>query len=130
MARWTVLTSLILAIGIIAAAAPTRADADAARKTRTVSGRILEVGTVAPISSVQVVLRGERIGTMTAANGRFELPEVPEGATELVLRHPCYFVVQVVLPAAGDAVIALGLPFDESSLRRAGCGGLDARSPD
>ncbi len=50
MQRWKVLTSRILGIGIIAAAAPTRAAADAAPRTRTVSGRILMmVGTITPI---------------------------------------------------------------------------------
>ncbi len=80
--------------------------------------------------TVQVVVRGQRIGVATGADGRFKLPEVPEGALELVLRHPCCFPVQVSRPTTGDAAIALGLPFDEASLRRAGCGGLDARSPD
>ncbi len=130
MTPWKISSSFLLAIVIFAAATPPRADANGTRSARAISGRILQVGTVEPIPSVQVSIRGERIGVMTTATGRFELPEVPEGSAELVLRHPCYFPVQIALPATGDAVIAIGLPFDESSLQRAGCGGLGARSPD
>lgn len=130
MPRWTVLSPLLLAIGIIAAATPPRADANAPQRARIVSGRILQVGTVSPIPTVQVMIRGERIGVTTGADGRFALSEVPEGAVELVLRHPCYFPVQIALPATGDAAFAIGLPFDQRSLQRAGCGGLGARNPD
>jgi hypothetical protein len=130
MTRWKVLSPFVLAVVILAAATPPRADANTARRTRAISGRILQVGTAAPIASVQVMIRGERIGSMTATNGRFDLPDVPDGPAELVLRHPCYFPVYIALPAAGDATIAIGLPFDESSLKRAGCGGLGARRPD
>ena len=132
MPRFPVVDRLFLVIGIVALATPPLADATQGntRRARAVSGRVLQVGADTPIPSVQVLVRGERIGSRTGAQGRFTLADVPEGPVELVLRHPCYFPVQVTLPASGDVSIAIGLPYDQASTRRAGCGGLGARSPD
>ncbi len=130
MRRLLVVNSLTLTFGIIAAVLPHRAAATDARTFRAISGRVLQVGTTTPIPTVQVMVRGQRIGVPTDTHGRFALPDVPEGSVEIVLRHPCYFPVQVTMPAAGDAAIVIGLPFDQTSLKRAGCGGLGARNPD
>lgn len=130
MTRWILRIPFMLALGVIITAASPRANAPHTPATRVISGRVLQVESVTPIATVQVMVRGERIGVFTNVYGRFTLPDVPTGTVELVLRHPCYFPVHVALPATGDAVVAIGLPFDESSLRRAGCGGLGARSPD
>jgi hypothetical protein len=47
-----------------------------------------------------------------------------------VFKHPCYFTVQVTIPADSSVAVSIGLPFDQASLRRPGCGGLGARGPD
>ncbi len=127
-----VVSRMLLVIGIIALVSPPLADATqgGTGSTRAIAGRVLQVGVDTPIPGVQVRVRGERIGSSTGAQGRFALADVPAGPVELVLRHPCYFPVQVTLPATGDVSVAIGLPYDQASNRRAGCGGLDARKPD
>ncbi len=95
--------------------------------TRTVTGRVMDAGNMTGLSSVDVVASGHQIGVQTKSTGEFRLDDVPEGATRIALRHPCYFNVQVTIPTTGDVEMEIGLPFDRASLKRAGCGGLGAR---
>jgi hypothetical protein len=95
--------------------------------TRTVTGRVMDGGNMTGLSSVDVVASGHQIGAQTQSTGEFRLDNVPEGATRIALRHPCYFNVQVTIPTTGDVDMEIGLPFDRASLQRVGCGGLGAR---
>ncbi len=99
-------------------------------QTRVVSGQVLQVGSYTPITSVRAYVRGTRIGAVSTKHGRFILRDVPEGTTELVLRHPCYFPLQITIPASGQVSVSVGLPFDAAALARAGCGGAGARAAD
>ena len=94
---------------------------------RPVYGRVIDAGTGKPIESVPVIASGAQIGTVTKANGTFVLSNVPGDLTRIEFRHPCYFRVQVTIPENRDVEVEIGLPFDQSSLQRAGCGGLGAR---
>jgi hypothetical protein len=92
-----------------------------------VYGRIIDAGTGKTINSVPVIVAGEQIGTISKADGTFAMQGVPGEATRIEFRHPCYFPVFVAVPPDKSVEIEVGLPFDESSLRRPGCGGLGAR---
>jgi hypothetical protein len=87
----------------------------------------MDAGNMTGLPSVDVVASGHEIGVQTKSTGEFRLDNVPEGATQITLRHPCYFNVQVTIPTTGDVDMEIGLPFDRASLQRAGCAGLGAR---
>lgn len=95
---------------------------------RSVSGRVFDAGTGKPIESVPITVIGEAIGTLTNANGKFTMAAVPATRSRIEFRHPCYFAVQVNVSNDTDAEIEIGLPFDQSSLNRPGCGGLAERT--
>lgn len=128
MARraWALLSipCVLAAHSLAPAASPLRA------AVRSIHGRVVEVGGTAAVSEVQVSVAGISVGTKTSAKGTYELRDLPAGTTQLVFRHPCYFPVQITIPADGDIAVSIGLPFDQTSLRRAGCGGAGARKPD
>ena len=119
------IASFVLAALVVSGFAKARSSPQTA--TRTVIGRVIDAGTVQGLSSVNVMAPSQRIGTRTKANGDFRLSDVPEGVMRIELRHPCYYSVQVTIPAIGDVELEVGLPFDRASLQRAGCGGLGAR---
>jgi hypothetical protein len=98
-------------------------------QARTVYGRVTDAETGAPLETVSVVAVGTRTGAISTSNGTFVIRDVIAGATTVLVRHPCYLTVQVTIGSTDDVQLSLGLPFDESSLRRAGCGGLGARRP-
>jgi hypothetical protein len=97
-------------------------------RPRTSFGRVIDAGTGRPVEGVSIVVPSAGIGTKTGSNGVFRLNRVPSATTEIEFRHPCYFAVRVVVPVRADLEIDVGLPFDNASLQRAGCGGLGARS--
>jgi hypothetical protein len=97
---------------------------------RTVYGRVVQVDARTPVEGVAAYFSGIKVGMVTGKRGQYWLDSVPVGATELTFTHPCYFAVRVSIPAGGDVSVSIGLPFDQASLKRPGCGGLGARSPD
>ena len=95
--------------------------------TRTVSGRIVDAGTGKQLASVAVVAVGARVGSTSDASGTFAMTSVPSDVSKIDFRHPCFLPVQVTIAKDADVEIEIGLPFDQSSLQRPGCGGLGAR---
>ena len=118
---------LILGLALLATLG--LAPAAPARGGRAVHGRVTDAETGDPLASVSVVAVGTRAGAISTASGRFVIRDVDGGESTVLLRHPCYLPVRVTIPETGDVQLSLGMPFDESSLRRAGCGGLGARRP-
>lgn len=121
----TAIAGFVLGAIVVSGFATARSSSQTA--TRTVIGHVIDAGTVQGLSGVNVMAPRQRIGTRTTANGDFRLSDVPDGVTRIELRHPCYYSVQVTIPATGDVELEVGLPFDRASLQRAGCGGLGAR---
>ena len=119
---------LILAITLATTAAFTARIPPASSARRIVHGRVIDAGTGKPIASVPITVSGESLGTLTRANGTFAMAGVPGNRSRIEFTHPCYFPVYVIIPNDADADIEIGLPFDNSSLQRAGCGGLGARA--
>src|SRR5215204_2809600 len=107
------------AVGLPSPVPPTRA--------RSVSGHIIDAGTGKPVDGVAIVAMGAAIASTSSATGVFTLASVPADMQRVELRHPCYFRVQVTVPVNTDVEIEIGLPFDNASLQRPGCGGLGAR---
>jgi TonB-linked SusC/RagA family outer membrane protein len=70
----------------------------AAQAQRSLKGTVTDVETGAPIASASVHINGTALGTYTAADGRFTINGVPEGALTLEVRRIGY----------GPANIAVG----------------------
>lgn len=117
--RTALVTSTLVGIGVVATAS-----IPATQSTRVVHGRITKAGDSVSIAQVRVSIVGSATGVVTTNDGRFRLPNVDLGTRQLRVLHPCYFESFVTLPPSGDVIVNVGLPFDGSSLRRAGCGGL------
>ena len=95
---------------------------------RSVYGRVTDAGTSTSLAGVQAAVRGTRLASVTRTNGTFTVRAVPVDSVQLLFQHPCYLPVYVVMPPGGDVNVTIGLPYDETSRNRAGCGGLGARS--
>lgn len=95
---------------------------------RVVHGRVIDAGTGKPVERVPVMVVGDTVGTFTDVDGAFALSGVPSNRSRIEFRHSCYFPVQVAISNDADVEIEIGLPFDQASLRRSGCGGLGARA--
>lgn len=58
--------------------------------TGSVSGRLLDAGTGAPVDAAVVGLEGAERGTLTDSRGRFRISEVPAGVRGLAVEHVAY----------------------------------------
>lgn len=66
-------------------------------QTSTVTGRIVDQATGAPLATVNVFLAGTTIGTATDADGNFKIAGIPLGSHELVVSHIGYEMQQMPL---------------------------------
>lgn len=118
----------LLVIGCIAAAVFPRGTSSQISVSdvavRSVYGRVVKGGTTIPVPSVRAAVRLDTIGSVGNDSGVFVITGVPTGEQSIVVQHPCYFPVQIAIPAEGDVELSVGLPYDAASVRRAGCGGL------
>src|SRR5690554_3864821 len=57
------------------------------QESGTVSGIVTDASTAAPLPSAQVILGGTGLGTLTTANGRFILLNVPVGSYQLQVQR-------------------------------------------
>jgi TonB-linked SusC/RagA family outer membrane protein len=103
---------------------------EAPAQTQRITGRVTNAETQAPLSGVQVVVRGTTVGTLTDASGNYVLTNVPAGATTLAFSSVGFrtsevaiqgTVVNVALqPQAvaleGIVVTALGVERERSQL--------------
>ena len=69
-----------------------------------VRGRVVEAGSLRPVTDAQITIVGTTIGTVSNAAGDFTLPRVPAGARSLLVRRIGYGArTQAVnVPAGGD----------------------------
>ena len=77
MSLYRVCTSAIAVLAFGAALALGRQDA--AAQTGTVTGQVLDAGTGAPLSGVQVSIPSLQLGTLTNPQGRYLITQVPAG---------------------------------------------------
>lgn len=83
--------------------------AASAHETRqgTVTGRVTEIGSERPLSAAQVQISGTDLGSLTDAEGRFEIEDVPAGDAEVTVRLLGYVAVsQTVNVPSGGTVTA------------------------
>ncbi|NIP59457.1 MAG: TonB-dependent receptor plug domain-containing protein, partial [Gemmatimonadetes bacterium] len=91
-------------IAVLAMTALVAAPPLAAQQTGTVTGRVVESASLAPISSAQVYLQGTSIGTLTGENGRFLILNVEAGQHTLVVERIGYqTVTQAISVQAGQS---------------------------
>ncbi len=94
---------------------------------RSIHGQVIDAGTRQPLAHVRVVVLDARRAAETSESGAYTMRNLPTEAVRVEFRHPCYFPVQVTIPAGREAEVTIGMPFDEESLKSAGCGGRGAR---
>jgi TonB-dependent SusC/RagA subfamily outer membrane receptor len=95
--RWL----MILALGLAAPAAL------AAQERGTVTGVVVEAGTMRPLSGVQISVAGTQLGTLTNQEGRYIIMNVPAGTREVRATRIGYAqATQQVAVAAGETVTA------------------------
>ncbi|HEX9109325.1 MAG TPA: TonB-dependent receptor plug domain-containing protein, partial [Longimicrobiales bacterium] len=77
LARWPQAAGLGLAACLLAWAQPARA------QSGSLAGRVLDEGTLRPLSGAQVVVVGTRQGALSGTDGRFVIPNVSGGQVSL-----------------------------------------------
>jgi TonB-linked SusC/RagA family outer membrane protein len=81
------------------------ADAAMAQQTGTVQGTVVEANTMRPLPGAQVTVQGTALGTLTDAQGRFQLVNVPAGTRTIRAQLIGHRVgSQEVLVPAGAAI--------------------------
>jgi TonB-linked SusC/RagA family outer membrane protein len=68
----------------------------------TVIGRVSDAATGAPISSVNVIIAGTKLGTLTGDDGRFTLRNINAGAVELVFNRIGYEAKRMPVTVAAN----------------------------
>ncbi|MEX1186806.1 MAG: SusC/RagA family TonB-linked outer membrane protein [Gemmatimonadaceae bacterium] len=92
-------------LAILFLAVPSLAGAQA---TGTISGRVRDVASAAPLTGVQVRVEGTALGTMTRADGSYTITGVPAGSHFLSARRIGYAPerIQVTVGTAAAATVA------------------------
>lgn len=101
-----------------------------AQETGTVSGRVVNAVTNAPLGSAQVVLLGRSQGTVTRSDGRFLIPGVPAGTHEIQASMIGFTPVTlgVTVGAGADASVSFQLREQAISLDEIVVTGVGAAS--
>ncbi|WP_353267506.1 SusC/RagA family TonB-linked outer membrane protein [Gemmatimonas sp.] len=68
-------------------------------QTRTITGKVLEEGSRAPIAAAQLQVQGTNIGTLTRDDGAFSIVGVPSREIVLVVRRIGYPLTRITLEA-------------------------------
>ncbi len=91
--------------GVAAAALACLAPGLSGQSAGSIAGRVIEEGSLRPLSSVQVFIEGSGIGTFTNASGDFVLLNVPVGEQTVVARLVGYREAsETVTVAAGETL--------------------------
>lgn len=87
-----------------------------AQQGGTITGQVVDGSSMAPLTAVQVYLEGTGIGTLTSANGRFILVNVPVGSYSVVGERLGYGqVTQEMTVQAGETTV-VNLMMEEEPL--------------
>lgn len=131
----------VLALGALGASAP-----QAIAQTGSVSGRVVEVQTGAPVADAQVLVVGTSRGTLTSADGTYRISDLLPGEYEVQVHSIGYRAVSntAVVTDGGDArvdfqVVETAIPLDEilisgqvtgTSRRSMGASAVTIRAPE
>jgi len=78
---------------------------EAAAQEGSISGQVVERGTLQPVRAAQVMIPGLGLGTLTAQNGRYSIESVPAGTHQIQVQSLGYDVAtQEVTVGAGESV--------------------------
>lgn len=97
------MTGMLARAGRLLAALALTSSALAAQ-TRTITGKVLEEDSKAPISAAQLQIQGTTIGTLSRDDGSFTLVNVPARDVVLVVRRIGYPLTRLTLNAARTSI--------------------------
>jgi len=91
----------------------------AAQGDGTISGRVVDQATQAPVADAQVVVVGTQRGAQTDAQGRYTISSVPAGSRDILARHVGYAprTITVDVVAGQSAAANFVLPQGASQLQ-------------
>jgi TonB-linked SusC/RagA family outer membrane protein len=87
-----------------------------AQQTGTIQGTIVEVATNQPLSGVQVSIPGTPLGTLTNAQGRFQLLNVPAGTHNLTAEHIGYGSASRSITVTAGEVLTVNLRLESEAI--------------
>ena len=85
-------------------------------QTGTVTGTVTDAGTLAPVTSAQVYIPGLQIGTLSQANGRYLLVNVPAGTHTVRVERIGYATIEQEVAVTADQVTEVNLAMAEDVL--------------
>ena len=97
------MTGVFARRGLLAAALALLADPLAAQ-TRTISGKVLEAGSRAPIAAAQLQVIGTALGALTRDDGSFTLVNVPARDVILMVRRLGYPMTRITVEASRNSI--------------------------
>lgn len=99
-----------------------------AQSTGTVTGRVVDAETDAPLSGVNVTLQDGNMGAATDERGRFHLPDVPVGADALRVQFVGYRTLERPLTIREGETVSVQLSLSPEAVKMRGIE-VSARSP-
>ncbi|WP_373059605.1 SusC/RagA family TonB-linked outer membrane protein [Gemmatimonas sp.] len=97
------MTGVFARRGLLAAALALLA-APLAAQTRTISGKVLEAGSRAPIAAAQLQVTGTALGALTRDDGSFTLVNVPARDVILMVRRLGYPMTRITVEASRNSI--------------------------
>ncbi|MQA91577.1 MAG: SusC/RagA family TonB-linked outer membrane protein [Gemmatimonas sp.] len=89
---------------------------DAHGQQGQVSGTVIDQLTAAPIASASVQVQGTNIGTLTDAQGRFAIPDVPAGTRTIVAQRIGYVTGQSEVTVSSDGTAEVSFALTQAAL--------------
>ena len=91
-------------LALLSTLAPNRVDAQGAGQT--ISGRVTDAATGAPIQQARVLIAGTQVGSLTAENGRYSFRATQTGAVTLEVSRIGYEAKKVAITIGATPVTA------------------------
>ena len=88
-----------------------------AQQGGTVTGRVIDSGTLQPIAAVQVSIGSLGIGGLTQQNGRYLLPNVPAGTHELSVTRIGYRTTTATITIGAAQTVEQNFSVAEEALQ-------------
>jgi hypothetical protein len=81
----------------------------------SLTGRVVDARTAAPIAKVLVIVEGTRLSAQTGDDGRFSLPQVPTGQRRLYVSVVGYILVQREVQIGAGQTLDVLIPLTEGT---------------